>query len=212
MLRRLKVKDKPFAPFSPAFETDIDALWNEAVYEWIKQRRVQNNLERKTFTLFYNNAVLQDNKCFFKFDNCNICRPARLPHTVFDSLSVLPDGHYIVKSFVELRGTPTYGSFRLSLQKVKKKQAFSASIQHVKNVDMMLRCEECSMWRLLYSRCKLTRQEKAELEAASEDPAIHMSSTNTRPSSAWLSKWCVYKTIALWRAYRKTVLFYEIFS
>ena len=40
---------------------------------------------------------------------------------------------------------------------------FSASIQHVKNIDQMLQCDECSIWRLLYSKYKLIRKEKADL-------------------------------------------------
>ena len=106
-------------------------------------------------------------------DSCSMRRPPRLPKTVFDTISVLPDpvpaedGHY--KAFDQLLGTPTDGSFRPSLQKAKKTLPFSASIQHVKNVDMMLQCKECSMWRLLYSRYKLRCQEKTQLKAAVED-------------------------------------------
>ena len=48
----------------------------------------------------------------------------------------------------------------------KKTLPFSACVQHVKNVDLMLQCDECSMWRLLYSRFKLTRKERADLQVA----------------------------------------------
>ena len=51
----------------------------------------------------------------------------------------------------------------------KKTLPFSASVQHVKNVDLMLQCDECSMWRLLYSRFKLTRKERADLQVAIDD-------------------------------------------
>ena len=51
----------------------------------------------------------------------------------------------------------------------KKTLPFSASIQHVKNVDLMLQCDECSMWRLLYSKFKLTRKERADLQVPIED-------------------------------------------
>ena len=51
----------------------------------------------------------------------------------------------------------------------EKTLPFSASVQHVKNVDLMLQCDECSMWRLLYSRFKLTRKERADLQVAIDD-------------------------------------------
>jgi len=41
--------------------------------------------------------------------------------------------------------------------KQKKTLLFSASVQHVKNVDMMMLCNEYDMWRLLYCRTKLKK-------------------------------------------------------
>ena len=41
---------------------------------------------------------------------------------------------------------------------------FSSNLKHVKNVDMMLQCEECESWRLLYSQKKLTHRERTQLE------------------------------------------------
>ena len=185
VLRRLKLKDKTFTPFFPASEIDTDTLWNEAIRVDSTLNREESITTKKLPGKKDLNAFLQHccTRRHYSFqikkcgsDSCTICRPPRLPKQVFNSLSVLPDpvptedGHY--KSFEELLGTPTDGSFRPSLQKVKKTLPFSASIQHVKNVDMMLQCEECSMWRLLYSRCKLTRQEKVDLNDAVEDLAF----------------------------------------
>ena len=39
-------------------------------------------------------------------------------------------------------------------------------MQHVKNTEMMLLCEECEMWRLIYSKRKLKKNEREELEGA----------------------------------------------
>lgn len=39
-------------------------------------------------------------------------------------------------------------------------------MQHVKNVDIMVQCDECGMW---HSRFKLTKKERASLQAAIED-------------------------------------------
>ena len=97
----------------------------------------------------------------------------RLPQSVFKNLSVLPDpiptedGH--CKAFSDLLGTPTDGSFSPSLQETRKTLPFFASVQHVKNVDMMLKCEKCLIWRILYSRYKLAQQEKTQLQAALEE-------------------------------------------
>ena len=33
----------------------------------------------------------------------------------------------------------------------------------------MLQCDECAMWRLLYSKFKLTKKERTDLQAAIED-------------------------------------------
>ena len=109
-------------------------------------------------------------------DTCDIFKPVKLPKEVFDSLHVLPDlvpsedGHY--KTLEELLGTETDGSHRPSLQKTSKRKKtlpFSASVQHVKNVDLMLQCDGCFMWRLLYSRFKLTRKERPDLQVAIDD-------------------------------------------
>jgi len=54
---------------------------------------------------------------------------------------------------------------RSSAMKSKGKSLpFRASVQHVKNTEMMLQCDECSMWRIIYSKKKLTSQEKVQLE------------------------------------------------
>ena len=73
-------------------------------------------------------------------------------------------GHY--RSFDEALGYVTDESHRPSMHtkaKRRKTLPFSASLQHVKNVDLMLQCEECSMWRLLYSKHKLNHIERTDL-------------------------------------------------
>ena len=48
----------------------------------------------------------------------------------------------------------------------EKSLPFYPSVQHVKNTEMMLMCDECSMWRLIYSKQKLKSAEKFQLERA----------------------------------------------
>ena len=43
---------------------------------------------------------------------------------------------------------------------------FYASVQHVKNSGMMLLCDECGMWRLIYATRKLLAGEKKLLDRA----------------------------------------------
>ncbi len=95
-----------------------------------------------------------------------------MPREAFDLLHYLPDpvpgeeGHY--KCFSEVFGTSTTEEFRPSLQvkKSKKSLPFTAGIQHVKNV---IQCEECEMWRLVYSKFKLTPGERKSLQKALDE-------------------------------------------
>ena len=45
-----------------------------------------------------------------------------------------------------------------------KSLLFYASVQHVKNSGMMLMCDKCDMWRLIYATRKLQAREKQLLE------------------------------------------------
>ena len=79
--------------------------------------------------------------------------------------------HY--KTFIEVYGTNTNESHRPSLQKKSRAKTllFSSTLRHVQNVDMMLmlECEHCGRWRLLYSKYKLTKEERTELDNALEE-------------------------------------------
>ena len=82
---------------------------------------------------------------------------------VFEEVYFLPDpvpnddGHY--KSFEDVYGTKTSEEHRPSLQKKpvnQKTLPFSASVQNARNTNIMIQCKECEMWRLVYSKVKLT--------------------------------------------------------
>ena len=99
-------------------------------------------------------------------ESCSICKPVRMPMDIFRNIHHLPDptpgeeGHYA--SFEDVYGTPTTERHRPSLQVRKGRQKtlpFTAIVQHVKNIDIMVQCEECQMWRLLYSKHKLNASE-----------------------------------------------------
>lgn len=62
---------------------------------------------------------------------------------------------------------------RPSLKKAPKAKAkslpFYASVQHVKNAQLMLQCEECNMWRLVYSKYKLPVAQRRQLQRLLDD-------------------------------------------
>jgi hypothetical protein len=106
-------------------------------------------------------------------DGCDICKPVRLPQEVFQQIKPFPnpepgaDDHY--KSFEQIYGKETTEKFRPSFQnKPKKKRTlpFHGKLQHVGNADLMLECEECGMWRLVYAKRKLQPPERKSLEDA----------------------------------------------
>ena len=56
----------------------------------------------------------------------------------------------------------------LHCKNVKKEKLllFYASVHHVRNSGMMLMCDECGMWRLVYTTRKISASEKRLLESA----------------------------------------------
>lgn len=97
---------------------------------------------------------------------CEFCKPPRLPQEVFRKVHHLPDPvigddhHYLL--FEEVFGTDTTEKDTLSAQK-SKDGGRKFTLKHVKNANimlmLMLMCDECSLWRLLYSCNKLTTEE-----------------------------------------------------
>ena len=82
---------------------------------------------------------------------CEFCEPPQLPSDTFSTLSG------------PMPGTDTSVSVTCTdqLQKQSKKTLpFASSLRHVKNVDMMLECEHCGSWRILYCEQKLTKKER----------------------------------------------------
>jgi len=81
---------------------------------------------------------------------------------VYQNLHYLPDpvssdseeGHY--KSFDEVYGEQTTEKDQPSAKKAKEVSSCRFTVKSVKNANLMLRCEECELWRLVYSETKLT--------------------------------------------------------
>ena len=185
LLERLELKGKKFSAFPAAADDDIDSMWNEVLA--IDSTLVKDlPLTKKNLSSKHNLLEFLKHCCtcrHYSFQmkkcgssSCNICKPIRLSGDRFAELHILPDpvpgedGHYM--KFNDLLGTKTDEYHRPSLLKMSKRKKtlpFSASVQHVKNVDIMLQCDECNMWRLLYAKFKLTKQEQANLQLRLND-------------------------------------------
>jgi len=106
---------------------------------------------------------------------CYIYKPVRLELSVFQTIHNFPgptqaeNDHY--KSFSDIYGQTTTEEHHPSLKKrlsKKKTLPFYGKLRHVKNANLMLECEECGMWQLIYTKTKLTKAQSANLQAALE--------------------------------------------
>ena len=70
-----------------------------------------------------------------------------------------------IVEFSKVFGTTTSEEHRpsLSAKRPKKSVPIPTSMQHAKNTNVMIQCEECSMWRLVYSPVKLTSKQRENL-------------------------------------------------
>ncbi len=86
-----------------------------------------------------------------------------LPDPVLDD-----DGHY--QPFDKVYGTVQIQSpLPSDKENHRKSIPFNATQQHVKNVGLLVQCEECEMWRLLFSKRKLSPSSIANLEHLLDD-------------------------------------------
>ena len=100
-----------------------------------------------------------------------MCKPIRLAEDIFNSLHHIPlpipneDGHYASFSALFGHRHPRNIAHHLLLKTSKKNTLpFYASVQHVKNADTTIQCDECGMWRLVYSKYKLKRDQRLRLQ------------------------------------------------
>ena len=166
------------------FKTEVEML-AKSVYDYASYLRDENNVKvidsevcvdkvtNKSVKNYENLQKFFDHCCqarHYSFcikkcgvDGCNICKPIRLPCEVFDKISFLPDPvpqNDGIKDFKEVFGTVTTEDHRPSLQKRLYREnsvPFPVSIQHATN--MVVQCEECGMWLIVYSKYKLTDNE-----------------------------------------------------
>lgn len=178
---RLKLKQKPFEIQATATDGEIRALWDlllgiDPTLEFGEKMRKSSLGTHPEIEKFISHCcqLRHYSFCVKKCGrpDCDMCQPPRLPSHLFSRLHFLPDptptgdGHY--KPFNEVYGTVTKENHRPSYPKKtprSKNLPFVASIQHVRNVGLVIMCKECNMWRLLYSPTKLSDSEKQELNS-----------------------------------------------
>ena len=102
---------------------------------------------------------------------CELCKPVRLPSDIFSKLIHLPfpvpssDGHY--QEFIEAYTNPSSSEEHrpsTSAKQPRKSVPIPTSVQHAKNTNLMVQCEECAMQCLVYAEKKLSVQLRKHLE------------------------------------------------
>ena len=181
--QRLELKGNKFSVGTAASEAEINDLWTQlkeidpefdlSPTDSIPRKKITPNLQAFLKHCCRERHYVFDIK---KCGNaaCTICKPPRLPLDHFSKLAHFPDpmpgedGHY--KKFEEVLATDTVEEHRPSLQKITKKRLpFYPSVQHVRNCNTMLLCDECGMWRLVYANRKLKAAEIRKLRGTLDD-------------------------------------------
>ena len=185
IIHRLQLKGEKFDTYDAADENEIESFWE--ILEQVDETLTSSDTTKKAIKNKKNFLHFIDHCCqvsHYSFQvkkcgkpDCTTCKPVRMDPVVFDSLHFLPnpvpglDDHY--KSFEEVYGQSDALSdkHRPSLQQKKKKKAtsFSPSQQHAKNTGVLLQCEDCDKWRLLFCKHKLSVQEVSDLQSILDD-------------------------------------------
>ncbi|CAB4024059.1 Hypothetical predicted protein [Paramuricea clavata] len=155
VFHRLSLKEKKVESFAIATTAEIEEFLSS----------IKSVHESVTADVKWIKAVLPE-----------IFKPTSLPSDVFEEIKFHHDpvtndgGHY--KPFEVVYGKTTSEKHRSTLQKRPariKTLPFVSSVQNPRNTNMMIQCEECEMWRLVYSMCKLTAVERLQLDNALSD-------------------------------------------
>ena len=79
------------------------------------------------------------------------------------------DGHYMAFSSVFGQNINNSGAPSELSGKKKANLGFNATQQHAKNTNTVILCEECGMWRIIFSKNKLSAQSRVDLANLLED-------------------------------------------
>ena len=190
IFNRLKLHDEHINTFNSATTSELSEFWSaiitldstlseSGIYckETIGQRKkVVEFISRCCQISHYTFDIL---KCGVA--SCSICLPICLPLNIFNELRSLPhpipgkDSHNL--PFNDVFGSqtgeehqPSYKKVAVTKQKRKmRKLPYYASVQHVRNSQLMVQCSECSLWRLIFSKYRLTMEQSEVLQHLIED-------------------------------------------
>ena len=117
--------------------------------------------------------------------DCIVCKPPRMSEEDFKKLKHLPDpmpgldDHYLTfeEAFKKLSTSEEHRPSLAQSNRKRKTLPYTPSVQHVRNARMMLQCEECDLWRLIFSKRKLSVSDRAELQATLDDVAYTCGAT-----------------------------------
>lgn len=187
LFRRLQLHEKKFAIYNTATSSELSDFWSSILA--FDSTLTEGGTYRKDNIHNYKRICEFMTHCcqsaHYTFDilkcgisSCTICKPPRLPVATFKKLKHIPhptpmeDGHYL--PFAEAFEVTTSEEHRPSLNrpsKAKKKRTlpFYATVQHVKNANIMVQCSECKMWRLVFSQFKLDTNQRQELQSVLSD-------------------------------------------
>ena len=179
---RLELKGEPFEAYEAATMEEIEEFWS--VLLLIDTTLTMDDTTKKLVSkkpAFLEHCCIarhysfQVKKC--GIPTCNICKPVRMNADIFSTLHYIPDlipdsdEHY--KCFSDVYGQKNSEEYRPSLQATRKnaKQSlgFTPCQQHALNVGLFVQCEECDMWRFLFSKNKLNYPEVVELGKIIDD-------------------------------------------
>ena len=185
VIRRLCLKGKHFEVYSAASMQAIEEIWDN-LHSIDTSLKFGDKYQKGSLSSHPSLKDFLDHCCqqrHYSFcikkcgeADCAICKPPRLPPEIFSQIHHLPDptpasdGHY--KQFSDVYGKATTEAHRPSIAKRtgrNKSLPFVASVQHVRNVTLMIQCEECGMWRLLYSLRKLSSTARQNLVTILDD-------------------------------------------
>jgi len=121
--------------------------------------------------------------------------------SMFKKLKHLPDP--VLGEAFHLRKL-SEGNVRPSLTKQARRNLYRLHrVQHVNSIGLMLQCEECDLWRLLYLKRKLSAQDKTEFQS----DWWHMVYLWHHNAETWSVFMCLCERAQLFWPSRKVLLF-----
>ena len=180
----LQLKGEQFDTYDAVSDDEIEAFWEilEQIDETLTMSdTTKNAIKDKKDLLSFTDHCCKISHYSFQIKkcgkpNCATCKPVRMDPAAFATIHYLPnpvpgsDDHY--QPFDEVYGDSEAltDKYRPSLQRRKRKaMSFSPSQQHVNNVGLLLQCEECDKWRLMFCKHKLSVQETSDLQTILDD-------------------------------------------